>query len=185
MALIECPECKHAISDRAVSCPSCGLPLLHSPSRPQPSVAPEFQQSVTEPLPPPSEPQSDSLPLQADSFLFATIYAGLCFFGCLIAGCLAVAAAVQIFQTGDWPNNATTQRTNGQLVAMLLMIALWSITGISILRRRRRAIILSYVGAGVAVVGILARGIVPLEIMLAIPTFAIIPYLRKRSGLLS
>lgn len=27
MALIECPECKKQISDRAVSCPNCGYPL--------------------------------------------------------------------------------------------------------------------------------------------------------------
>ena len=30
MPLIECPECKHAVSDRAVTCPSCGLPLTVS-----------------------------------------------------------------------------------------------------------------------------------------------------------
>jgi len=96
-----------------------------------------------------------------------------------------VLAGVQIIQTGDWLHNATTQKTTGQLVAMILMIALWSITGISILRRRRRAITLSYVGAGVAVLGILARGFVPLDIILAIPTFAIVPYLRKRSAMLS
>ncbi|MBF0459076.1 MAG: zinc-ribbon domain-containing protein [Nitrospirae bacterium] len=26
MALFDCPECKHKISDRAVTCPHCGLP---------------------------------------------------------------------------------------------------------------------------------------------------------------
>jgi hypothetical protein len=122
--------------------------------------------------------------LQPQSFLFAKIYAGLCFFGCLVAACLAVLAGLQIVQTGDWLNNRTTQRATGALLAMILMIALWSITGTSIIRRRRRAITLCYVGAGVAVLGILARGFVPLDIILAIPTFAIIPYLQKRSGIL-
>lgn len=184
MALIECPECKHTISDRAVSCPSCGLPLSPSASPPQPAVVPELAKPAVEP-PPAVESQSDSPPLQAESFVFAKIYAGLCFFGCFIAVCLAVLAAVQIFKTGDWLNNRTTQRSSGQLAAMILLIALWSTTGVSILRRRRRAITLTYVGAGVAVLGILARGIIPLDIVLAIPTFAIIPYLRKRSAMLS
>jgi hypothetical protein len=185
MALIECPECKHTISDRAVSCPSCGLPLSPLPSSPQPVVIRELLQPVVKPpaTPPTSQPDSPLLP--TETFLFAKIYAGLCFFGCFIAASFAVLAGVQIFQTGDWLNNATARRSTGQLVAMLLMIALWSITGVSILRRQRRAIRLTYVGAGVAVLGILARGIVPLDIILAIPTFAIIPYLRKRSAMLS
>jgi hypothetical protein len=27
MALIECPECKNPISDKAIACPGCGYPL--------------------------------------------------------------------------------------------------------------------------------------------------------------
>ena len=27
MALIKCPECGKEISDKAISCPNCGLPL--------------------------------------------------------------------------------------------------------------------------------------------------------------
>ena len=27
MALIECPECKRAVSDRADACPGCGYPM--------------------------------------------------------------------------------------------------------------------------------------------------------------
>jgi hypothetical protein len=180
MALIECPECKHTISDRAVSCPSCGVPLSStSTSRPigLPAVEP--------PLIPPVERQGDFPSSQIKSFGFAKIYAILCFFGCLIAAYLAVLAAIQILQTGDWLNNPVTQRSSGRLVAMLILIVLWSITGSSILRRRRRAITLSEVGAVVALLGIVFRGIVPLEIVLAIPTFAIIPYLRRRSAMLS
>jgi uncharacterized membrane protein len=105
-------------------------------------------------------------PPQPQSFLFGKIYVGICFFGCFIAGCLAVAAGLCVVQTGDWLNNATTQRSTSQLLAMILMIVLWSTTGIAILRRKKRAIILSY-------------------IILAIPTFAIIPYLRHRSSLLA
>lgn len=33
MALIECLECKKEISDKAVSCPSCGCPVSTSPSQ--------------------------------------------------------------------------------------------------------------------------------------------------------
>jgi hypothetical protein len=124
-------------------------------------------------------------PPQPQSFLFGKIYVGICFFGCFIAGCLAVAAGLCVVQTGDWLNNATTQRSTSQLLAMILMIVLWSTTGIAILRRKKRAIILSYIGAVVAVLGILMRGIIPLDIILAIPTFAIIPYLRHRSSLLA
>jgi magnesium-transporting ATPase (P-type) len=124
-------------------------------------------------------------PPQPQSFLFGKIYVGICFFGCVIAGCLAVAAGLYIVQTGDWLNNATTQRNTSQLLAMILMIVLWSSTGIAILRRKRRALILSYIGAVVAVIGIIVRGFIPLDIILAIPTFSIIPYLRHRSSLLA
>lgn len=99
--------------------------------------------------------------------------------------CLAVLSGVQIFQSADGLNSPTTQRAIGTLVAMILLIVLWSVTGFAILRRSRRAIPLSYVGAGVAVIGILARRIVPLDVMLSIPTFLIIPYLRKRSAMLN
>lgn len=34
MALINCPECNHTVSDKAVSCPSCGFPLTSIPSAP-------------------------------------------------------------------------------------------------------------------------------------------------------
>jgi len=27
MALINCPDCKHRVSDQAISCPNCGYPL--------------------------------------------------------------------------------------------------------------------------------------------------------------
>lgn len=125
--------------------------------------------------PPPEAPQS---------FVFGTIYAYLCFFGCLIAAYFGVVAALHIVQTGDWLNNRTTQRNTAQMVAMILMIALWSATGVAILRRKRSAIRLSYAGAVVAGLGILARGIIPIDIVLAIPTFAIIGYLHERSALL-
>jgi uncharacterized membrane protein YvbJ len=29
MALIQCPECNHQISDRAKNCPNCGHPIYH------------------------------------------------------------------------------------------------------------------------------------------------------------
>jgi hypothetical protein len=170
-----CPKCTLKNLNSALSC-ECGYTFEANDA----TVASDSKPPLS-----PSERQPDSSPLHPESFLFAKIYAGGCFFGCLIAACFAVLAGLQIVQTGDWLHNATTQRTTGQLVAMILMVALWSITGISILRRRRRAITLSYVGAGVAVLGILARGIVPLDIILAIPSFAIIPYLRKRSAMLS
>jgi hypothetical protein len=60
MALIECPECKHAISDRALSCPSCGLPLSGLPSPSQPVAVQEFPPSVEAPSQLASEPQRDS-----------------------------------------------------------------------------------------------------------------------------
>jgi len=43
MALIECEECEHSVSDAAVSCPSCGNPInppeLHLHPRWSPGVA--------------------------------------------------------------------------------------------------------------------------------------------------
>ena len=39
MALITCPECSTNVSDKAVSCPSCGCPIA-KPQAPVPSMAP-------------------------------------------------------------------------------------------------------------------------------------------------
>ncbi len=33
MALLDCPECAHKVSDRAFACPSCGYPIAGNPSR--------------------------------------------------------------------------------------------------------------------------------------------------------
>jgi predicted amidophosphoribosyltransferase len=38
MALIDCPECTHKISDRAAYCPNCGYPLKESKERPRPDL---------------------------------------------------------------------------------------------------------------------------------------------------
>ncbi|MBE0597775.1 MAG: hypothetical protein IH614_10940 [Desulfuromonadales bacterium] len=35
MALIDCPECTHKVSDRAAQCPSCGFPLKEGRERPR------------------------------------------------------------------------------------------------------------------------------------------------------
>ena len=32
MALIQCPECAHEVSDQAVSCPNCGFPIAATPT---------------------------------------------------------------------------------------------------------------------------------------------------------
>lgn len=37
MALIKCPECKHDISDKAISCPHCGYPM-NSPTSTKPRI---------------------------------------------------------------------------------------------------------------------------------------------------
>ena len=39
MALVDCPDCKHLISDKAFSCPKCGCPL--KTNRPTCSVSPQ------------------------------------------------------------------------------------------------------------------------------------------------
>lgn len=53
MALIECPECKREISDRADSCPQCGYPIASTPIKPETALKPEPNQSQEfEPIPP-------------------------------------------------------------------------------------------------------------------------------------
>ena len=37
MSLLKCPECKHDVSDKAVSCPNCGYPI-NSPSSTKPRI---------------------------------------------------------------------------------------------------------------------------------------------------
>lgn len=39
MALIVCPECSTQVSDKAISCPSCGCPIAAAPQQP-PVAAP-------------------------------------------------------------------------------------------------------------------------------------------------
>jgi hypothetical protein len=41
MALLECPECKHHVSDRAAACPSCGMPVAEMFEIPGGEKAPE------------------------------------------------------------------------------------------------------------------------------------------------
>ncbi len=185
MALTECPECKHTISDRAVTCPSCGFPLTPPASQPvELAQSKDYDPAIAEP-PPPQESTPPVAPAGQQSFRFGAFYAYLCFFGCLVACFLGIVAVLHIVQTGDWLNNTATQRSTGQLAGMIILIALWSSTGIAILRRKKSAITLSYVGAVVAVIGIIARGFIPVDIILAIPTFLIIGYLRRRSSLLT
>src|SRR5260221_13995559 len=159
MALFECPECKHMISDRAVACPSCGNPLIPSASPySEPAKDQEAQRPIEAVVTPSATPPPSALNSTTQSFLFGKMYACICFFGCLISGCLGVLAALHIIRTGDWLNNTSTQRNTGELLAMIFMFALWSSTGVAILRRKKFAIPLTYVGAVVAGLGILARG---------------------------
>ena len=38
MALIECPECKKQVSDKAPACPQCGAPIVAAPPMPSPET---------------------------------------------------------------------------------------------------------------------------------------------------
>jgi hypothetical protein len=161
--MILCPKCgsKNEASLGQTTCFRCGAEL---PAK-SPSVEPVIQTAV------PSE--------NPKTFLFATIYAWLCFFGCLIAVCIIAMTLFQFAQTED------QQRAVSKIIAMVLMIVLWLTTGVSILRRKKSAVRLSYFGAAAAMIGILLRGFIPLDIILAIPTFAIVFYLRARSDMLT
>lgn len=48
MALIECPECKKQVSDKAPSCPQCGLPLVSAPQAPTPETPVPSEAPVAE-----------------------------------------------------------------------------------------------------------------------------------------
>jgi uncharacterized membrane protein len=158
-----CPKCgnKNEVNLEQTACFRCGAEL---PAE-SPSVESVIQPAV------PSESH--------ETFLFATIYAWLCFFGCFVAICIIAITLFQFAKAED------QQRAVSKIIAMLLMIALWLTTGVSILRRKKSAIRLSYFGAAAAIIGILLRGIIPLDIILAIPTFAIVFYLRARSNMLT
>lgn len=71
MALINCPECDHEISDKAQSCPHCGYVLPNSPSDP-----------------PVREPQPTSLGLQEKNMLAGSI-GTICGMALLVVGILA------------------------------------------------------------------------------------------------
>jgi hypothetical protein len=65
--LIECPECKHQVSDKAAACPQCGCPLASTASL---KLADEARTA-----PGPAQPKSDHLTLQLISLgLLGIIY---------------------------------------------------------------------------------------------------------------
>lgn len=43
MALINCPECSHSISDQSVSCTNCGFPILKTVSKDIPLSSEELK----------------------------------------------------------------------------------------------------------------------------------------------
>lgn len=57
MAIIQCPECKREVSDRAISCPHCGFPIQQAAAS-QPVEA----QSPVSPSPQPASPSAASQP---------------------------------------------------------------------------------------------------------------------------
>lgn len=113
------------------------------------------------------------------SFSLGTLYAYLCFLACLILGYFLFRLVLSAIQTGDGHTHISL------FLAFSFSFVLYGATGVAILRRKKYSITLSYVGAAAVVIGILARGIVPLDILFALPTFAIVFYLRKRSDILT
>src|SRR5436190_655477 len=61
MSLILCPECKHEISDRALSCPNCGFSFHHQVvSSPQSTTPPLHGPPKSTGLPAPNVPATVS-----------------------------------------------------------------------------------------------------------------------------
>ena len=62
MALIDCPECGANISDRAIACPKCGLPMASPPSPPGAQLPPPPPPPGAQPPPPPPPPGAQPPP---------------------------------------------------------------------------------------------------------------------------
>lgn len=75
MALITCPECGKEISDKATTCPNCGMPLVAETSEEAPTTVSKENIPVT----PPSgnskknKPQNKNTKLSIASLIFTVL----------------------------------------------------------------------------------------------------------------
>ncbi len=142
-------------------------------------------------LVPAKEPDLSPLPSAApklaiivQKYRFAKAYAYLCFFGCSILLYRVITNPAETILT-YFDGKLVLVPSLTRSVAFAFMFALYVATGIQILRKRKVAIRLCYIGAIACALAIVIHGFIPLEIVLYVPTLAIIPYLKKRISLLT
>jgi len=112
-------------------------------------------------------------------YTFANLYAAGCIVGAIMAVYLVLSNSTA-YQFGvlmaapTWPKRTT----------LLLEAALWTATGLSVAFTKRIALALVYTCAITGGIGVLMRGIVPLDLLLYTPTILMVFYLRKRRSML-
>ncbi len=113
-------------------------------------------------------------------YTFAKVYAAMCLiFSASIA--LGLVANVEVTL---WPAGRTYYPGLVRTLSFGFMIGLYLATAIAILKRRPSAVVLVNTGAIVGALGILARGLVPIDFMLYIPTAIAVGYFHRRKNLL-
>jgi hypothetical protein len=133
-----------------------------------------FGQTATRTAPPAAQ-----VVTERENYMFAYLYAVGCFIGTL-AAIYFLFSGVTAQQYGyviaapTWPKQ----------IVLLLQAILWAATGVCIMLKRKLALPLVYVGVVTSGLGVLMRGIVPLDLLLYLPTIAIVFYLRKRRSML-
>lgn len=110
MALIDCPECGKAVSDRSEACINCGYPIA-APSAAVPGTTPDYRASPTMPLGPSrTRGVSAGLTRTTAGFLWGT------------SGLYLVAAGAFVWYLFAW-NDWTGQRSPSDAVAQRAMDA--------------------------------------------------------------
>jgi hypothetical protein len=120
------------------------------------------------------------LPRSKGNYGFACVYAALCFIGTGIDLYLLLTSA-----TAQEFGHTVAAPTLMNRVSLTFQAVLWLATGLCLLARSKWSIPLVYIGAVTGGLGVLLRGIFPLDLLIYIPCLAMVFYIRKRRSLLN
>jgi len=124
MALVSCPECSTNVSDRAVSCPSCGCPIAK-----QPEIAPQPVSQSTAPTHSPSPRPLTVSKSRGTYIIIGLLFGAIGFHNFYSSHYGRGWIKVGLFSLGFALDASTGFRTGFSLVALVLC-GLWALVEI-------------------------------------------------------